>query len=85
MVRAFEGTLGLKEGELIIPEHHASMGAIGTAILSMEEESSPDPGKLDPFRNSFPTGLEEYIKNHKYKETGLPPLDGSGSRSETRR
>lgn len=74
MVRAFEEILGLKEGEqLIIPRHHASMGAIGTAILSMEKEgSSPDLGKL-----------EEYIKNHKYEDAGLQPLDGRGSWRET--
>ncbi len=69
MVRAFREILKLKEGELIIPQHHASMGAIGAAILCMEKEgSSPDLGKL-----------EEYIKNHKYTDEGLPPLDGSGS------
>jgi predicted CoA-substrate-specific enzyme activase len=73
MVRAFREILRLKEGELIIPQHHASMGAIGTAILCMEKEgSSPELAKL-----------EEYINNHKYEDAGLPPLDGSGSWTST--
>ena len=73
MVRAFREILKLKENELIIPQHHASMGAIGTAILCMGKKAvSPDLEKL-----------EKYIREHKYEEGGLPPLDGSGSPGET--
>ncbi len=34
MVRAFREILDLKEDELIIPEHHASMGAIGAVMYA---------------------------------------------------
>ncbi len=34
MVRAFRETLELKENELIIPQHHASMGAIGAVLYA---------------------------------------------------
>ena len=37
MIRAFEDVLGLKSGELIIPEHHTVMAAIGIALLSKNE------------------------------------------------
>ena len=69
MVRAFREILDLKEGELIIPKHYASMGAIGASTLSMKKDgSSPDLRRL-----------EEYIKNSKYADEGLPPLDDNGS------
>src|SRR5512140_3185101 len=34
MIRAFREVLNLKEDELIIPEHHASMGAIGAVMYA---------------------------------------------------
>ncbi len=37
MRKAFVDVLELKEGEFIIPEHFASMGAIGAAFLTMEK------------------------------------------------
>jgi len=37
MIRAFEDILGLKSGELIIPEHHTVMAAIGIALISKSE------------------------------------------------
>ena len=37
MIRAFEDVLGLKRGELIIPEHHTVMAAIGIALISKSE------------------------------------------------
>jgi predicted CoA-substrate-specific enzyme activase len=40
VIKAFEKILGLKDGELIIPKHFASMGAIG-AVLSLFEIPSP--------------------------------------------
>ena len=39
MVRAFERICGLQDGELIVPEHFASMGAFG-AVLAMTESNS---------------------------------------------
>jgi len=38
LVRAFEEILGLGSGELIIPQHHAHMGALGTILLAMDGE-----------------------------------------------
>jgi predicted CoA-substrate-specific enzyme activase len=35
MVRAFREILDLKDSELIIPEHHSSMGAIGAVIFAL--------------------------------------------------
>ncbi len=34
MIRAFREVLDLNEDELIIPEHHASMGAIGAVMYA---------------------------------------------------
>jgi predicted CoA-substrate-specific enzyme activase len=39
LVRAFEEILGLDSGELIIPELHAHMGALGTVLLAMDGET----------------------------------------------
>ncbi len=39
MIRAFSEIFGLAEGELIIPEHHASMGAIGALLFSMRNRN----------------------------------------------
>jgi len=68
MRRAFCEGLELTEEELIIPEHFASMGAIGTALLVMENPS---------FKNSF-HGLEklvEHLSSHSLnKSTGLESL-----------
>lgn len=36
VVKAFEKILGLKSGELVIPKHFASMGAIGSVLHYME-------------------------------------------------
>ncbi len=37
MVRAFERVLELKEGELFIPDHFASLGAIGAGLIAREK------------------------------------------------
>ena len=66
MVHAFREILELKESELIIPRHYASMGAIGAAIMCEREH-----GKSPDIAN-----LEEYMQNHEYEDEGLPPLDG---------
>jgi len=39
MVRAFQEVLDLSQGELIIPEHFASLGAIGACLMAMEKEA----------------------------------------------
>lgn len=38
MVKAFEDILGLKTGELIIPEHHTIMSAMGIAMIARKEK-----------------------------------------------
>lgn len=37
VVRAFEDVLGLRRGEMIVPPHHATMGAIGAALFAAEQ------------------------------------------------
>ncbi len=74
VVKAFEELLGLEEGELIIPEHFTSMGAIGAVLISLE----------NGFKNGNFRGLEaaeKYLNSaHKTPTKGLPPLsyDGRG-------
>ncbi|MFQ5646085.1 MAG: acyl-CoA dehydratase activase [bacterium] len=46
MVRAFEETLDLEAGELIIPEHFACMGAIGAALVGMNTKTGSDDWKF---------------------------------------
>jgi predicted CoA-substrate-specific enzyme activase len=66
MVRAFRETLSLDEEQLIIPQHHASMGAIG-AIMHTFSESTPAGFKgLDI--------LKDYLVNGGRKTVGLPRL-----------
>ena len=67
MVRAFTEVLGLEPGELIIPEHFASMGAIGAALTAMEKgETLASALDLEP--------LEAHIEKHGGLEEGLPRL-----------
>lgn len=47
VVRAFETVLGLAPGELIVPDQHPLMAALGTALLAMDDHAA---GKLAPFR-----------------------------------
>ena len=43
MILAFEAVLGLRPGELIVPEHHSLMGAIGAALIARAEAVEPTP------------------------------------------
>ena len=67
MRRAFLDVLGLKEEELIIPEHFASMGAIGAVLLALEE------GR---FSGRFPgtETLKRYIAEYREEREGWEPL-----------
>ena len=56
MVRAFKDVLKLKDDELIIPEHHTVMSAIGIAIISQNEKNFKFKG-LEP--------LKEFIEKSK--------------------
>ena len=67
MVRAFREVLSLNEDELIIPEHHASMGAIGAVMYArsnnLEMNHFKGMGKLD-----------EYLAEDSTEFNSLPPL-----------
>ena len=67
LVRAFTEILGLKEGELIIPKHHASMGAIGGLLNTWENFHG----------NAAFKGikkLEEYLGSNRNRTDSLPRL-----------
>jgi len=70
MVRAFREVLDLKGDELIIPEHHASMGAIGAVLYGLSEGLQ---------MNHFPglEKLEEYLGNDSTVFSSLPQLKES--------
>ncbi len=67
MVRAFQDVMGLKPGELIIPEYYASMGAIGAALGIME--------KGDGSRFRSVEELQTYLRKEKDRAKGLSPLE----------
>lgn len=66
MVKAFQDVLEVGEEEFIIPEHYASMGAIGAVLILRER------GKEKNFRGL--EGLENYLRTHKDTHQGLTPL-----------
>ena len=66
VVKAFEEVLRLKPGELIVPENHHIMAAIGTALLAWEEW---DVAQQGPFAGFAP--LKSQLEN--------PTLDRSKS------
>jgi len=70
MIRAFREVLELKEDELIIPQYHASMGAIGAVMYAHSN-------KLE--MNSFPGlgNLEKYLSDTTSAFASLPKLKES--------
>jgi len=69
MVRAFEDVLGLTKGELIIHRYHATMGAIGVAMISLKKRDDKWNG-FDGLKR-----LERYLKGMGRAEMeGLQPL-----------
>jgi predicted CoA-substrate-specific enzyme activase len=67
MIRAFTEILDLKEGELIIPEHHASMGAIGAIMYARANKLEMNHFKdLDK--------LENYLADDSTSFVSLPKL-----------
>ena len=66
MVSAFENVLGLNNGELIVPEHHASMGAIGALLIAMDNGTGGDFAGLVP--------LEQHIAKPYQLNTKLESL-----------
>ncbi len=65
--RAFSEVLELKEGELIIPEHFFSMGAIGASLIVQE-----DPASLKDFIGLGP--LKTYIETQAVEARRLDAL-----------
>ena len=71
MIRAFREIYNLGEGELIIPSHYASMGALGAVIHTIENKKAG--------HQSFSLkGLEDYLKKQYHQEQSLPPLKDRG-------
>jgi predicted CoA-substrate-specific enzyme activase len=67
MIRAFREVLDLSDGELIIPEYHASMGAIGAVMYAHSNEL-----QMNHFRGL--KNLEEYLAEDSAVFTSLSPL-----------
>jgi hypothetical protein len=70
MVRAFREILDLKEDELIIPEHHASMGAIGAVMYARSNSLG-----INHFKGM--QKLEEYLSEDLTSFNSLPQLKES--------
>lgn len=69
VVRAFEEVLNLKPGQLIVPDNHPLMAALGTALILLDEEIE---GGLSPFYGFGP--LEDYVRANKNERKSMPPL-----------
>ncbi|NMC38300.1 MAG: CoA activase, partial [Bacteroidales bacterium] len=67
MVRAFREILNLSEDELIIPEYHASMGAIGAVMYAYRNKL-----QMNHFKGL--EKLEEYLGQDSFLFNSLPPL-----------
>ncbi|MGB2997006.1 MAG: acyl-CoA dehydratase activase, partial [Phycisphaerae bacterium] len=61
MVRAFTETLELEDGGLLIPEHFASMGAIGACLVAKERGT---PGRIPGATALEP--LRDYLASRRY-------------------
>ena len=75
MVKAFRDVLALKDNELIVPEHCAEMGAIGAAIIAIEER-----GKNKISIAQCIDRLSSYMETRKFEWRSLQPLSISKSR-----
>lgn len=67
MIRAFNEVLNLKEGELIIPRYHTSMGAIGASMYTHSNKV-----KMAPFKGL--EKLEKYLRESISTFVTLPQL-----------
>jgi predicted CoA-substrate-specific enzyme activase len=67
MRKAFSDILELSDGELIIPKHFTSMGAIGAILVTQEDKESK--------REWIGLGrLNQYIRDHREEKASLKPL-----------
>jgi predicted CoA-substrate-specific enzyme activase len=67
MVRAFRDLLGAQEGELLIPEHNTSMGAMGAVLHNLEVGAGESAYKST-------SSLENYIHGEKSRGKSFEPL-----------
>ena len=67
MRKAFLDVLELSDGELIVPNHFASMGAMGAILLAQEDEESRKEW------NGL-SRLNQYLKDHREEKASLKPL-----------
>ena len=74
MVRAFRDVLGLKEDELIVPEHCAEMGAIGAGIIAREQGDKKNINLSQAIDR-----LSSYLETRKTEWRSLKPLSISKS------
>ena len=70
MIRAFESVLELEPGALRVPEHFASMGAVGAVL------SAIDSARLVPFGGL--EAIDGYLQNRTHKRQTLDPLVDAG-------
>jgi predicted CoA-substrate-specific enzyme activase len=68
MRKAFRDVLELSDGELIIPEHFASMGAIGAILVTQESGMDKRAGTFNFM------SLGQYLRDHQEEQTPLKPL-----------
>lgn len=67
MRKALKEVLELKDEEFLIPEHFASMGAIGAVLLALEEKAFRGFGGLG--------ALDDYLMAHRYEPGAWEPLE----------
>jgi predicted CoA-substrate-specific enzyme activase len=72
MIRAFRETLNLNDGELIIPTHHAAMGAIGAVLYARTNN-------LNMNHFSGIEKLNQYLIGTSAEFVSLPPLRESNA------
>ncbi len=70
MVRAFKDVLGLKDGELVIPQHFNCTGAIGAVLQTLGEGRDCSFEGLEPLRR--------YLSQPHAEAERLPKLNGDG-------
>jgi predicted CoA-substrate-specific enzyme activase len=67
MRKAFLDVLELSDGELVVPNHFASMGAIGAVLVALEDKKCKKEW-LGLNR------LNQYLKDHREEQASLKPL-----------
>ena len=76
MVRAFRELFGLRDGELIIPEHHASMGAIGALFhVTAPATPRPEPRSAEPRPAGARAAFKGLAELDRYLASGSPDGD----------